>query len=80
MTRDLNNVYLRPGEREELERLFSYTDKLMEEVERDPEVGRRLLERIGYFEMMEDQEKEEEGVRNGVAPNGVGPNGDGGAS
>ncbi len=65
---NLDNILLKPGEREELERLFAYTDRLMEEVRRDPEVGRRLLERIGFFEMMEDQrqeEEEEEEARNG---------------
>jgi hypothetical protein len=65
MSPELNNVYLKPGEREELERLFSYTDKLMEEVERDPEVGRRLLERIGFFEAVKDQEEEQAAHRGG---------------
>lgn len=43
MTRpNLDTISLKPGEREELERLFAHTDRLGEEMKHDPEVARRI--------------------------------------
>ncbi len=72
---NLDNVMLRRGEREELERLFDYTQKLREEMRRDPEVARALLRRIGYYEMMEDERAEQEALRDGAQANGHSSNG-----
>ena len=72
---NLDNVMLRRGEREELERLFDYTQKLREEMRRDPEVARALLRRIGYYEMMEDERAEQEALSNGAQANGAQANG-----
>ncbi len=69
MTRpNLGNILLNSGEREELERLFAYTDGFSEKRKQDPGATRRLLERIGYFEMMKDQQEEEEVTA--MTPNG----------
>jgi hypothetical protein len=80
MTRpNLDTLSLKPGEREELERLFDYTDRLMEQVERDPAVGRALLERIGFFEMKQEEEEERQAQEvNGHSNNGS-ANGHGGS-
>ena len=79
MSLNLDNVYLKPGEREELEGLFAGTEKMVENMERDPELARQFLERVGYFKIMEDQQEEEAG-RNGTSNNGVSHNGDQDAS
>ncbi len=71
---ELDNILLNPREREELQRLFDYTEKLREEMKRDPEVARRLLERIGYFEMMEDERAEQEALREMTEANDATPN------
>lgn len=76
---NLDHIALRPGEREELERFFAYTEKFREDVKRDPALARQTLERIGYFEMMEDERREKE-EQNGTSSNGAHANGDGGAS
>lgn len=70
---ELNNILLNPREREELERLFDYTQRLREEMKRHPEVARRLLERIGYFEMMEDERAEQEALRQVAKASGAVP-------
>ncbi len=72
---NLDNVMLRRGEREELERLFDYTQKLREEMRRDPEVARALLRRIGYYEMMEDERAEHEALQSAAQTNGHSSNG-----
>ncbi len=71
MSLNLDNVYLKPGEREELEGLFAGTERMVEDMERDPELARQFLERVGYFKIMEDQQ-EEEARNNGASNNGVG--------
>ncbi len=71
---ELDNILLNPREREELQRLFDYTEKLREEMKRDPEVAHRLLERIGYFEMMEDERAEQEALREMAEADGATPN------
>ncbi len=68
---ELDNILLNPREREELQRLFDYTERLREEMKRDPEVACRLLERIGYFEMMEDERAEQEALHQMDEANGT---------
>lgn len=72
---NLDNISLRPGEREELEQLFAYTEKLREEMKRDPEVARQFLKRVGYYEIMEDERAEQEALRDAAQANGHPSNG-----
>lgn len=73
---NLDNIALKPGEREELEQLFAYTEKFRQDIKGNPELARQFLQRIGYFEMMQDQQEEEEAAPNGASSGGAHTNGD----
>ncbi len=70
MTRpNLDNIFLKSGEREELEQFFAYSKKFREDIKGNPILAREFLKSIGYFEMMEDERQEkEEASRTANAP------------
>ena len=55
--------------REELERYREASKLLRERLRQDPAYARELLEEIGYFEMMADEEPQNEAT-NGVSAHG----------
>lgn len=57
--------------REEAERFAVAAERFLERANQNPEVATQMLRKIGYFEMMEQQHKEEaQTATNGVHPNG----------
>ena len=56
--------------REEAERFAQTSERTMERARQDPAFARQLLEEIGYFEMMADEEPQNEAT-NGVVSNGA---------
>lgn len=76
--RNLNHIALKPGEREELQQLFAYTEKMRADMKSDPELARQFLKDIGLLDAngnrvdVEDEEP--------LHANGHNGNGDGGAT
>ncbi len=47
---NLDNIALKPGEREELEQLFAYTEKFRQDIKGNPELARQFLKDIGLLD------------------------------
>ena len=74
---NLDHISLKPGEREELQQLFAYTEKMRADMKRDPELARQFLKDIGLLDAngnrvdLEEEEHPHVNGHNGNAAGGV---------